>query len=462
MNLALADTVLSLSATDSETRKTSNPLTFWKEVAHTGNFQKGDRPFSITPAHLRHWRGTFNRMRTAGIDVPVPVEHTFDPEKRRGEVLEMAVRPNSKGNEALFAKIRFRDEETARQLSRSGTSIYVPRAVQDKHGGEYRVPVQHIAITDYPVLNGLDPFEPIMLSKFPAEPEGAEGQQPPQGQQPSQQPPQAATLQSVAGQLGVDPNLKGENLLAALLAAVVAKMPKPQAQTPMPPSGPQLRQGLSPQPPRQGFASQKPAIAMSFEESKHPRKKKGEKGGTNDKVVTKNKKLGLSLAHIPQEIAMALSKKQFKRLLRHQEQLAMAQAQSRDTDSLLSDDDDSDYDAEPLARSLGLSGSVLEAVKKSRQLQIDNLHQKGFILAAAKKDLEERFVEADAVAFSHEHDDGFEATVKMLEANGVVINRGRTGTQAPSGVLALAQGEAPEDDGPLVRNAVQRAKAASN
>lgn len=301
--LAMSDDrnlVINLALSDSETHAVPDkPLEFWKEIAHVGRFAKGDFKFSITEDDLEHWHNTFGAMQKSGIEVPVPVEHTKDPEKRRGKVLALARKTNSKGLPALFARIKFRDGDAAK-LSHSGVSIFVPAKAADGYGNEFKAPIQHVAITDYPVLTDLDPFQPIMLSfvgespgeiktfidnegrksvmvtplvldalnrareqglaldfnskeeadakkgppgKSPSQSPSGQGDKPPdraapgQSQQENPQQKNAMTLRDLATQLGIDPSITDEQQLLQQLAAIIAQL-KARAQAPMPPQMP--------------------------------------------------------------------------------------------------------------------------------------------------------------------------------------------------------------------------------
>lgn len=217
------DAVLAMSASQSSPMTpTQDPLEFWKEICHEGEFVQ-ERPggrvkFRITPRMMDHWKSTFVRMAQDGTDVPVPVEHTKDPEKRRGSIKEMKRGVNSRGHQALYARIRFRDADAAK-LSASGVSIYVPASRPDGKGGEYRFPVEHVAITDYPVISGLEPFQAIVASLVEA------------------QEDDDMTLRELATQAGVDPSITDEQQLLLALSQVITKLKAP-AGPPKPPGPP--------------------------------------------------------------------------------------------------------------------------------------------------------------------------------------------------------------------------------
>jgi hypothetical protein len=420
--------ILSLSAGDSDSAPTFDPLTFWKEAAHAGTFHKGYQRIEITPRHLSHWERSYREMRQLGLSVPVPVEHTRDPERRRGEVVDMALRTNSRGLPALYAKVKFRDAEAAK-LSGSGVSVYVPREVQTGAGRTFKSPVEHLAITDYPVIPDLEPFsqalslsfadEDVSLEFPPSKDEGS-GKPPTTGQPPQQGGQPEVTLQSIAQALGIPPGTTDEKqLLAAIMQAVTAMRAQ---QRPMTPQQPQMMPQRPPMPPAYGA---RPPMAMA-------------------------------LAQIPQEALMAMSKKQFKKLSKELSRVPTRDDSGRDLT------DDTDLDDAGLGglgdRPVALSGTVLGAVKTGRKTVVDGLFARGLVTAHARKQLEADYVDGQGVAFSHQYDDGFDRVVKLLEGNGRVLNAGKTG---PQGGVALSKG-GPEESNPLLADAERRAAGESN
>ena len=137
---------------------------FWKELVYTGDFTHGDLSFSVTEPLLSHWVETFEKMKANGVDVPVPLEHTDDPEKRRATVTAMRVAEDSQGRKALFGLHKFAPGHEALAASGTNVSIFVPGKFTDGKGVVYQRPIRHVALTDYPVIPGLDEFQAIAAS----------------------------------------------------------------------------------------------------------------------------------------------------------------------------------------------------------------------------------------------------------------------------------------------------------
>jgi hypothetical protein len=135
-----------------------------KELIYCGDFCKGDMRFSVGPQDLHHWARTAAQFRKNGIDIPMPVEHSEDPEKRRASILSMHVKPNKKGVLALFGRLKFDTPEAEQTLKNSQVSIFARKKWSDGLGRQYVAPITHVAFTDYPVIPALDKFEAIAAS----------------------------------------------------------------------------------------------------------------------------------------------------------------------------------------------------------------------------------------------------------------------------------------------------------
>jgi hypothetical protein len=147
------------------------PRTYLKELVHVGDFQKkdadGELNFSIDDDLLRHWKNTFDKMLEEGVDVPLPVEHTSDPEANRGKIVGMRLGWNRRGERALFGIVQFRDEDAAKLANSTDVSIYVPPDFTSGNGTRYERPIRHVALTTQPVIPGLDKFKTIAASFVP-------------------------------------------------------------------------------------------------------------------------------------------------------------------------------------------------------------------------------------------------------------------------------------------------------
>lgn len=149
------------------------PTTFYKELVHVGTFApKDDLVVTITADDLQHWLNIFRQYQENGLEVPVYVGHVAldddqAPEKRRGTLRDMWLQSNGKGVAALYGKIEF-DSTAAAELRSSQVSINSVPWFVDGKGRSYERPLTHIAITDIPVVPGLEPFVALSLSLAPS------------------------------------------------------------------------------------------------------------------------------------------------------------------------------------------------------------------------------------------------------------------------------------------------------
>ena len=139
-----------------------------KELIYTGHFVKKtpqkEQRFSVTEDDLTHWVETGVQMLSNGIEIPLPLEHTENPEAKRGDVVGFETGINDKGLPALYGLCTFVDADAEKLAASANCSIYVPEDFTDGKGNTYERPVRHVALTNYPVIPGLAKFETIALS----------------------------------------------------------------------------------------------------------------------------------------------------------------------------------------------------------------------------------------------------------------------------------------------------------
>ena len=123
----------------------------WKKpILRTGDFQKksdGTR-FSFTEEHLSYFADSFTNR------IPVPLEHTTEPDQNRGWVTEMKV------EEGVLQGI-FEFSDLVEDPNIFDTSVFIP--IEDGRAQ----PIEHVALTSYPVVDGLGKFEAIACSLVP-------------------------------------------------------------------------------------------------------------------------------------------------------------------------------------------------------------------------------------------------------------------------------------------------------
>jgi hypothetical protein len=140
-----------------------------KEVIYAGDFVKdrgkaGDLRFSVDEKRLHHWKNTFDKMMHEGIEVPIPLEHTTDPRAKQGTAVGFEVDKNKRGIPALFMLSRFVDDAAEKIGTRTNVSLFAPPKFKSGIGTEYVQPIRHVALTDYPVIPGLEGWQKLALS----------------------------------------------------------------------------------------------------------------------------------------------------------------------------------------------------------------------------------------------------------------------------------------------------------
>jgi hypothetical protein len=140
-----------------------------KQLIYAGSFvknvgKKDEQRFTITEEQLKHWNETGEKMLSAGVEIPLPIEHTTNPEARRGEIRGYEIALDKKGRKSLYGLVKFRDAEAEKLALTANVSIYAPLESSDGNGNKYSFPIQHVALTDYPVIPGLEKFEAIAAS----------------------------------------------------------------------------------------------------------------------------------------------------------------------------------------------------------------------------------------------------------------------------------------------------------
>jgi len=139
-----------------------NGLTrFNKELIRVGSYVKDStkQKFTVAIETLNHWVKTFDLWLANGNKVSIPLSHETagDASDNQGWVTSLSVEGNS-----LFGIMELKDPKLALT---SDVSIYVPVAVIDGKGIEYKAPITHVALCTDPVIPGLESFEKLELSK---------------------------------------------------------------------------------------------------------------------------------------------------------------------------------------------------------------------------------------------------------------------------------------------------------
>jgi len=148
---------------------------FEKELLRVGRWIHPAKKLvvDVTRERLSRWAENFRRMLAKGIRVPVPYGHSYDPRDNAGFVTDMRVEGDS-----LVGVLEIpRDEDAARVGSvATDVSVSVNPSFVDGEGDSFGEVIEHVAITNYPVVSGQANFVPIAAENAPSE--GADARSP--------------------------------------------------------------------------------------------------------------------------------------------------------------------------------------------------------------------------------------------------------------------------------------------
>lgn len=137
-----------------------SPSRFEKEVLRVGRWvhPAGKFVLEVTRERLARWAKAFRRMVEKGVRVPVPYGHSYDARDNAGFVSDMRVE-----EDRLVAVLDIPREEDAARIGATATDVSVsinPDYV-DGEGERYGEVIEHVAITNYPVVSGQENFVPL-------------------------------------------------------------------------------------------------------------------------------------------------------------------------------------------------------------------------------------------------------------------------------------------------------------
>lgn len=149
----------------------SSGLVYEKEVIPEGEWAKLNREgkgiqFETYRSTLQHWAKSVGELLAAGVKPVLAKSHDHwdKPEEKLGEIVGAEVRKNRKGRDALFARVRFDDDESKAIALKGDVSIGSPDVWYDGRGKKWNYPFQHLASTNSPVIPGLEKWQAIAAS----------------------------------------------------------------------------------------------------------------------------------------------------------------------------------------------------------------------------------------------------------------------------------------------------------
>lgn len=149
---ALAEPALSGAGTD----PSGVPFRLYtKDVISCGEWQVPEtgQKFSVDEARIDRWCSTFNAMAAAGVEVPIPLGHTFDPNLNRGFVQGFF-----RDGDTLKMTAKMIGEDAMLAASRNLVSLFAVDEFEDAKGNTFTDAILHVALTPVPVIPGQQGF----------------------------------------------------------------------------------------------------------------------------------------------------------------------------------------------------------------------------------------------------------------------------------------------------------------
>jgi len=136
------------------------PHCFEKELIREGAWVHPTKKFTfrVTPGRMRGWLKTFARMKAGGLKVPLPFGHSYDPRDNAGFLEDLRL----EGNRLIgvLAVARPEDAERVGTTIRDVSVCVNPNFV-DAHGNRFGEAIEHVALTNYPMVEGQPNFAPV-------------------------------------------------------------------------------------------------------------------------------------------------------------------------------------------------------------------------------------------------------------------------------------------------------------
>lgn len=192
---------------------------FRKELIRTGGYVKVSDgiAFTVTMGTLANWVLQFNRMKAAGLKVPVPFVH--QDEKWEKSAQDGDPRDNGGWVDSLFVDgdtlvmvCTLKGADALVAARRSDVSINSPPKIVSGKGDTFIRPITHVAMVTDPVVPGLGEFVPLAASLRLQE-----------------QAVMLEFLQKMASVLGIDPaqiidEVTGKQLIVDAVAGMVSQL----------------------------------------------------------------------------------------------------------------------------------------------------------------------------------------------------------------------------------------------
>lgn len=130
-----------------------------KEMIKKGEYihPKTKKVINVTDELMDEWIENFGKMQENGVRIPIPVDHSFDAEKSKGQLIDMF-----RDGDSLYGIHELAGDDIPNLLARCPeTSIYCDESFVDGKGNKYGRSILHNSIVQMPVVPGQTGFEQV-------------------------------------------------------------------------------------------------------------------------------------------------------------------------------------------------------------------------------------------------------------------------------------------------------------
>src|SRR5438309_1761151 len=124
---------------------------FWADAIRVGRYvhPAGHFELSVDEQRLDAWAANFRRMRDAGVDVPVPVDHSTSARDNLGYVVDA-----KRDGDRLCLLHQLIGDDAIALAARNKVSLAIDPQFHDGHGTPYGDCIVHSSLTPIPVVPG--------------------------------------------------------------------------------------------------------------------------------------------------------------------------------------------------------------------------------------------------------------------------------------------------------------------
>ena len=138
---------------------------FWADGIRVGRYihPAGKFELHVDEKRLDGWAANFRRMKAAGVDVPVPVDHSSSARDNLGYVVDV-----KRDGDALKLLHQLIGDDAIKLAARNKVSLGIDPQFIDGRGNAFGDCIVHSSLTPVPVVPGQEGFVPLANSPKPA------------------------------------------------------------------------------------------------------------------------------------------------------------------------------------------------------------------------------------------------------------------------------------------------------